>query len=328
MKNLNINKLSKMLQVAPSTVSRIMSGNARKYRISEKTEKKVLEKAAELGFKPNYLAHSLNTGRTYNIGMLFANRIDSFLGSIMEGVESVLRGTKYQMVVATCENNPELEKEEIKRMLYRQVDGIIVYPSAVNMNSSYSVEHFKIQETKLVPYVVIGRKIDIDADFVLFSDYEAGKWAAEDFLAMNCRNFAMASSPMRCSANLKREEGFTETLLKNNVPRENITIVGKDKLALEKEIEKLRNADCIFGINSGLLEKYALKLSESKDISSLLLRGLGENNTFSLLYPNFRAKFMPAREMGVMAARILLEKLENPNLPKILRHLPWDNDSD
>ena len=35
----------------------------------------------------------------------------------MEGVESFIRDTEYQMVVATCENNPDLEKEEIRRML-------------------------------------------------------------------------------------------------------------------------------------------------------------------------------------------------------------------
>ena len=207
-KNINIKQLSEIVGVSPSTVSRILSGNAAKYRIAAATEKRVMEKAAELGYRHNYFAHTLNTGRTFNIGLIFANKIDSFLGSIMEGVESRLRSTKYQMVVATCENKLAWEQEEIDRMFYRQVDGIIIYPSAPPIGQKYPTEHLRSQGAKDIPLVVVGRQIAIDTDHVLFSDYEAGKRAAENFLASGCKTFAFITLKIECAANCQRGAGL------------------------------------------------------------------------------------------------------------------------
>lgn len=319
---INIGTLSRLLNVSPSTISRVLSGKAKKYRISDETEKRIVEKAAELGFRPNYLAHSLNAGKTHNIGLIFANSIDLFLGSIMEGVESFLRDTEYQMVVATCENDPEFEKKEMERMSYRQVDGIIIYPSAVDLKSQYSTDHLKLSGKKRKPpIVVIGRKVDFAADHVLFSDYDAGRKAAEKFLSAGMKNFGMVTQPIKCSAVTEREKGYVETLLKNGVNASNIFVAGKDESPFATQITKLRNIDCLFGVNTGLLIKYASGLK--KDINSLMLHGLGREDVVRQLKINITDQDMPSREMGIRAAETLLWRMKNPHADYRTTYLDW-----
>ena len=323
--SINIKQLSEIIGVAPSTVSRVLSGNAAKYRIAAATAKRVMEKATELGYRPNYFAHSLNTGLTFNIGLIFANKIDSFLGTIMEGVEARLRSTKYQMVVATCENKLELEQEEIDRMFYRQVDGIIIYPSAPTAGVKYPTNHLKIKGGKRIPLVIIGREIDLDTDHILFSDYQAGRDTAERFLAAGCRRFAFITFGFECSANQERGRGFMETLKKHGIAEKDIHTIIDDGSPepVEKDLNELKYTDGIWAVNSDLLIKYIYPLYKNDDISSKHMRSIGREHYYKELPFSFETIPMPAREMGFMAADTVLEQIKQPALSCCRKHIPW-----
>lgn len=324
MKKINIKTISEITGVSTSTVSRILNGNARKYRIAVKTEARVLAEADKLGFRPNYFAHSLNTGKTFNIGMLLANRIDSFLGAIMEGVESFLRNTEYQMVVATCENDPELEKQEIDRMFYRQVDGIIIYPSVVLPGQHFTLEQLNYTNGKTIPFVVIGRPMELNADHVLFADYIAGKTAAEEFMTAGMKKFAVISLNDGCPAVNDRVNGFVETLLKNEINRKNIITITGEQEPSSRQLELLAEADCIWGINTRVLLDYLVPLSEKIDVSRLLLRSLGKpDEKIFLAGVNIHTCLMPSRKMGLLAAEKLLARINgDDSIPETIR-LDW-----
>ena len=321
----NIKSISELAGVSPSTVSRIMSGNARKYRIAEKTEKRVLDIAQKLGFKPNYFAHSLNTGKTYNIGLLFANIIDAYLGSIMEGVESFLRDTQYQMVVATCENDTEIEKKEIDRMYHRQVDGIIIYPSAMPGNQKYMTDHLQQSSNKKTPIVVIGREIDLDVDHVLFDDYNAGKKSAEIFLNEGKKNFSIITLPINCSANYAREQGFTDTLLSNGIDKSKILRIEKATENIETQIKSLMKCDAIWAVNTGVLLFYITLLKQRCDIRKISCRSLGYNETFLLPELNINVGSMPTRQMGLTAAERLFIQMKQNKIEKKTLIIPFEN---
>jgi len=323
-KKVTIKTISEASGVSTSIVSRILSGKAAQYRIAEKTMQKVMSIAKKLNYRPNYFAKSLNSAQTFSIGVVFANSVDAFLGTIMEGVESRLRGTDYQMVVATCDNSPELEQLELDRMLYRQVDGIIIYPSAEAFIGDYSVEHFSRQK-KDTPLVVIGREIPMKANFVLFSDYEAGVEAAEIFLKSGCRRFGAVNLYKRCSSERSRIAGFTETLIKNGVAQENIiisTAVPDDNPA-ESELKKLAGIDALFGVNSSVLINYAAALVKNKLVSKLQCYSLGVEDFQRLLPFSGTFRPMPSREMGWQAADILLNDIESDRHDFTTKHLTW-----
>jgi DNA-binding LacI/PurR family transcriptional regulator len=228
------------------------------------------------------------------------------------------------MVVATCDNSPELEQLELDRMFYRQVDGIIIYPSAQAFTGDYSMEHFSRQK-KDTPLVVIGREIPLKANFVLFSDYEAGVEAAEIFLKSGCRRFGAVNLYTGCSSERNRVAGFTETLIKNGVAQENIiisTAVPGDNPA-ESELEKLAGIDALFGVNSSVLINYAAALVKNKLVSKLRCYSLGVEGFQRLLPFSGTFRPMPGREMGWQAADILLSDIESDHHDFATKHLAW-----
>jgi len=323
-KKITIKTISEASGVSTSIVSRILSGKAQQYRIAEKTRRKVMDIAKELNYRPNYFAKSLNSAQTFNIGLIFANSVDAFLGTIMEGVESRLRGTDYQMVVATCDNSPELERVELDRMFYRQVDGIIIYPSALTFDKNYPTEHFQ-QQKQNTPLVVIGREIAVEADFVLFSDYEAGVEAAEIFLKSGCRRFASANLPIKCSSDRDRVKGFTETLEKAGVNKENIiiSVADADNMPSESDLKRLDGIDALFAVNSSLLINYAELLSKKNITSDLKCYSLGIERFQHMLPLNGTFRPMPGREMGWQAADTLLRDIESDTHEFSIKRLPW-----
>jgi len=323
-KKITIKTISEASGVSTSIVSRILSGKAKEYRIAEKTTQKVLDIAKELNYRPNYFAKSLNSTQTFNIGVIFANSVGAFLGSIMEGVESRLRGTEYQMVVATCDNSPELERMELDRMFYRQVDGIIIYPSALTFDKNYPTEHFQ-QQQQNTPLVVIGREIPVKANFVLFSDYEAGAEAAENFLQSGCRRFGAVTMPIKCSSDRDRIMGFTESLQKAGVSKENIiiSVAGADSMPVESELNRLSDVDCLFAVNSSLLISYADALTKNNLVSNLKCYSLGVERFQNMLPFSGTFRPMPGREMGWQAAETLLRDIESDKHDFSIKRLPW-----
>lgn len=66
-----MSEIAKELCISQTTVSLCLSGKAGKYKISEKTEKRVKDFAAKHGFAPNIMAQSLATSSKKTVGILF-----------------------------------------------------------------------------------------------------------------------------------------------------------------------------------------------------------------------------------------------------------------
>ncbi|WP_288731977.1 LacI family DNA-binding transcriptional regulator, partial [uncultured Parabacteroides sp.] len=67
-KKIQLQDIASVAGVNISTVSMVLNGRARERRISEKLEKKIIEVATQLNYKPNVLAQSLRSGKSYILG--------------------------------------------------------------------------------------------------------------------------------------------------------------------------------------------------------------------------------------------------------------------
>ena len=68
--SVTVNEIAEKCGVSRTTVLRALNNQS---RVSDATRKKILETAKELGYRPNLLARSFNTGRTMMIGMVAIN---------------------------------------------------------------------------------------------------------------------------------------------------------------------------------------------------------------------------------------------------------------
>jgi LacI family transcriptional regulator len=321
----NIRKLSALCGMSVCTVSRVLNGRAKQFRIPEPTAQRILTAAKVADFRPNYLAHSLNTGRTYTIGLIFANTVDTYLGSIIEGLDAHLRAAEYQTVVATGENTIALQDLAIRRLMHRHVDGIILYPQALPPGETYSPPEPVGHRKHPTPVVIIGRTLPVERDQVMLGDHAAGVATARYFLESGCQRFVFLTHPTNCSSDRGRQRGFIETLTQAGVPTHRRLVIRESLCPSGAALHKIKSADALFGVNSALLLKYVMAMHHLTDLRRMRAVSVGEVEGAELMRVSLRTWTIPGRKMGEEAGRLLLWRLQHPNAPwrKVEIPLKW-----
>lgn len=110
--------------VSNQLVSAVFSGRVSSVRCSEATRQKVLQAAADLGFRPNILAQSFRGSRSFLIGVL--NRVDHGWMSdrMLRGIQDGLVEAGLTPLLLTYQRD-EGEDRNLNEFARRQVDGLI-----------------------------------------------------------------------------------------------------------------------------------------------------------------------------------------------------------
>jgi DNA-binding LacI/PurR family transcriptional regulator len=117
--------LAKHLGLAPGTVSKVLNNATGSEVISHLTKTRILAAARELQYRPNFLAQSLRTKRTYMIGVLVLDIGDPDDTLLIAGIERVLRQRGYLFIAGVHCNNPEMLETYACLFLRRGVEGLI-----------------------------------------------------------------------------------------------------------------------------------------------------------------------------------------------------------
>jgi len=203
--------LARDLNVSVVTVSKALRDQS---DISAATKKRILKRARELNYQPNWIARSLVSGRTHTIGLVVPDLMYSFFAEVAKGLSEKLRPSRYQVVISISEENPRLECEEIDLLLARRVDGLVL----ASAQPPTSAGLFRQIEERKVPYVLIDRKIlGVQANYVGVDDEKVGEMATEHLIACGCHAIAHISGP-RIATAVGRLNGYRKALARHNRP--------------------------------------------------------------------------------------------------------------
>jgi LacI family transcriptional regulator len=201
--------IAKELGISQATVSKVLRDHP---DIGERTRQRVLERVKELDYQPNSLARSLVTGRSYLIGLVAPSLLHPFFAEIALALSRAVRDKGYSLIVSSSEEDPELEKEEISRLLARRLDALIIASSGSNL------ERFERMDSKAQPYVLIDRDLTgLTANFVGINDEKAGRLATEHLIDMGCRRVAHIRGQDN-STGIGRFEGYKQALRLRGLP--------------------------------------------------------------------------------------------------------------
>lgn len=125
MKRVGIKDVAREAGVSPTTVSLVLNGRT-EARIPPATRERVCEVAARVGYTPSALARSLRTQRTHTIAMV-SDQIATtpFAVSMIQAAQDVARRHGFLLVVVNADADPDIERDAIRMLLDRQVDGFI-----------------------------------------------------------------------------------------------------------------------------------------------------------------------------------------------------------
>lgn len=195
--------IAKELGLSQATVSKVL----RKHPdISEKTRLRVLERVKELDYQPNTLARSLVTGRSFLIGFVAPTLLHPFFAEIARAISTAVREKGYFLIVSSSEEDPELEREEISRLLSRRLDALVIASAATDL------EQFNRMDKMAQPYVLVDRDLNgIAANFVGVNEEKAGRLATEHLIEMGCQRVAHIRGQDN-STGRGRFEGYRQVL--------------------------------------------------------------------------------------------------------------------
>jgi LacI family transcriptional regulator len=197
--------IARDLKVSIVTVSKVLRNHD---DISPATRQRVLQRVQELNYQPNWAARSLVTQRTYMVGMVIPDLMISFFAEVSKGVAAKLAPLGYHVAISNSEEDPEVEKQEIERLLARQMDGLIIASAQRHPDRKL----FDSLETRKIPYVLIDRTLPgLRSNYVGVRDEEIGSLATEHLIEQGCRRIAHIRGPM-LSTGTGRLKGYRRVL--------------------------------------------------------------------------------------------------------------------
>lgn len=310
-RHITIKDVAKLAGVGIATASRALNNRE---DVSPSTRQKVLEAAQRLGYVPNSLARSLVYGKTKKIGVIITTILNPFYATVVSGIESVLASKGYTLILYNSNEDPYKEKEAILALRQQRVDGLILAPIEYeSLNVKYLIE------TK-IPFVLVARRTkEEDTNFVIADDFKVGKIATQYLIEIGHRKILFLNSWKSSSAKL-RLEGYKEALREAGFLINPKLIYSLEpntdlKALLEKILLNKSRPTAIFCFcDSIALEVMKiLKGMNFKIPEDIAIVGCDNLEYTELLSPPLTTIEISKYDMGVMAAKILLEILEAEN---------------
>jgi DNA-binding LacI/PurR family transcriptional regulator len=195
------------------------------YGVSRGTVRQVLAKLEEEGFirreqgKGTFIArfgvHNSST-KTINqsISFIVPYVRDSFVASILLGLENNARANGYTIVFHHVENDLEKQSAALRKAVQQEVAGIVLYP--VNSNNAGPTLNNLV--SRRFPLVLVDRYIrGIYADFVISDNFSGGLFATQHLLSLGHRRIAFLSWIEMATSMEHRRLGYRQSLLEAGI---------------------------------------------------------------------------------------------------------------
>jgi len=137
-KSVSLKELAHYVGLAPATVSLVMNGSLTS-GIAPETRDRVLAAARKLNYRPNFLARSLRTRKSFTVGVLMPDVSEGYSVTVLRGIEAGLRKANYFHFVASHHLRPEMIEEYVQMFQDRSVDGLIVACASWTLTAPYPV---------------------------------------------------------------------------------------------------------------------------------------------------------------------------------------------
>jgi LacI family transcriptional regulator len=126
--------LSRICKVSLGTIDRAFHDKA---GIAPATKKRILETAEKLGYRPNHIGRSLQSGKTHEIGLIVHDLDNRFFGQLVNAIQQVAWENGYYIQLAVSLRDCKREYHILEHMLQRNVDGILLFPT--NRSEEFSL---------------------------------------------------------------------------------------------------------------------------------------------------------------------------------------------
>jgi LacI family transcriptional regulator len=200
----NIGDVAKRAGVSTATVSRALN---RQSSVDPALAQRVMEAAAELGYRPSAVARSLRRNKSSLWAVIISDITNPFYTTMVRGIEDVAQAAGYSVILCNTDEDGGKEAAYIWVSQSLRVAGAIICPA-----SESSTDVSPLLDGG-IPVVIVDRKIDDGrVDSVLVDNAGGAADATRHLIASGYRRIACISGPRQVSTAADRLGGYTEAL--------------------------------------------------------------------------------------------------------------------
>lgn len=321
-----VESIANDLDMSPSTVSFVMSGQAKKRRISEKTTELVLAHAEKLGYVPNEIAQGLRYQRTNIVALLLGNLELSWADITARGVNAVFDNLGLQTVISVHYWDRQREQSLLKHILTHRYEGIICQP-ILEARSDYEVVL-----RRGIPLVMIDILPDMmDVNYVSWDAKPAVKVVAQYLVNSGRKRVTFIGFPVMTLNTIARLEAYQEVMKDSGLPADvrwldyvSLTkdlLKSKDYAWFEYMMSQQNRPDAFLCLNDAtaltvvqIMNRIGLRIPDDVAIT-----GMGNLPITHEYAANLTTLVEPIQEIGKASAEVISELIENPEQGPIHR---------
>ena len=304
--------------VSTATVSRVINGND---RVNPALRASILSAMEQMSYFPNTVARSLKTESTMSIGVVIQDLSNHHIAAFCNSLESVVSPAGYLPVIASTNNNPQLEEKFLRHMLERRVDALVVHSGGYNNKLIADI-------SKRIPTVSLYRRVSdprYRGDHVDNENYTSVYRITRHLLECGHRRIFIINGPQNISTGTERFEGFRSAMREFGIE--------VDERYPYRFDSNFMTSGGFEGCERllGLAERPTALVATNPEIlvgalSCLNLRGVRVPDDLSvvsfsrpmnmaLFYIDITSSTEDPQLLGLRAGSLLLERLRAPDLP-------------
>jgi DNA-binding LacI/PurR family transcriptional regulator len=300
--------------VSRALVSLVMRGSP---QVSPHRRERVMDAAAQLGYRPNAMARGLASRRTHTIGVLLNDLHNPFFAEIAAGIEAVASSADFRVIISTGGRRPARERAMVSALLEHRPDGLILV--SPRMRSADVLD--AASEAQVV---LVGRRVrGGDLDVVINDEDHGARLVLEHLVGLGHERIVHVDGGRGAGAGARRT-AYLHAMRALGLERHAMVLPGDfteeaGVAAAERLLAAGDLPTAVFAANdlvaAGLLDRLEVAgVGVPGDVSIV-----GYDNTFlaALHHMSLTSVNQPRPEIGSLAVELLLERLDGRREPEV-----------
>jgi DNA-binding LacI/PurR family transcriptional regulator len=293
--------------VSKSLVSLVLRGAP---NVSSERRKAVLQAAEDLGYRPNAVARSLVRQRSYLIGVMLSDLRNPYFTEVVEGIEEEAIAAGYRALITTGSRLPAREAVALDALLQLRVDGLIL--AGPVLDSSTIVSAGRSAAVVLVARSTRSRHLDSVSN----DDKAGAAMAVHHLVQLGHRRISHIDGGVGAGSSSRRA-GYLAEMRRHGLAdgievipgdyTENGGASGVDTLLRRPAIP---TALFVANDQAAVGALHALEAAGLQVPGDVSLVGYDNTAVAGLGHIGLTTINQPRREMGELAVRLLMERVE------------------
>lgn len=311
MKKITLQSIAEQCGCSITTVSRVLNGNADKYRISKRTAEAVMSEVTRTGYVPSFTAQSLRSRRSGMIGLLLPSIANPYFADMASHIVTELYKSDYTAIlVDTMEDASRLNKSA-RDLLLRRVEGMIAVPCGDDPSILEMVG-------REVPVVLVDRYYErTTLPYVTTNNFKGGYEGTRLLINHGHQRIACIQGERDSMPNRERVSGYRQAMEEVGL-QDRILLVGNEfsvqngYLSTKLFLDGPDRPTAIFALSNTIL-LGALKAIRESGLSipeDMSVISFDDNLYMDYLTPAITRVSQPVENMAKLAVKILIDHLD------------------